>query len=59
MGDVYCSECWVQAHEGMEREELREHRTRDLPKRGGRGSRGGGTKKMGGSGGGGRKPVAA
>lgn len=58
MGDVYCSECWVQAHEGMEREELREHRTRDLPRRGGRGGGGGGTRKMGGSGGG-RKAVAA
>lgn len=53
MGDVYCSECWVQAHEGMQREELREHRTRDLPRKGG-----GGAKKKG-AGGGGRKPLAA
>ncbi|CAO1625344.1 unnamed protein product [Sympodiomycopsis kandeliae] len=30
MGDEYCSSCWVQAHGSMGREELMEHRTREI-----------------------------
>ncbi|CAO1634553.1 unnamed protein product [Parajaminaea phylloscopi] len=30
-GDAYCSSCWVEAHSGMGRDELRDHRTKDLP----------------------------
>lgn len=30
-GDAYCSSCWVEAHSGMDRDELRDHRTKNLP----------------------------
>lgn len=29
-GDMYCSECWVEGHARMDRDELKEHRTRDV-----------------------------
>lgn len=58
-GDAYCSQCWVDAHERMPREERdQEHRTKDLPmsksrrgrgdskKRGNVGGRGSGRKAM-------------
>lgn len=60
-GDAYCSQCWVDAHERMPREERdQEHRTKDLQMSKGRRGRGD-SKKKGNSGGRvcGRKAMAA
>lgn len=46
-GDAYCSQCWVEAHGGMSKDELRDHRTKDVPAR----RRQRGAKGMGGIGG--------
>lgn len=52
-GDLYCSQCWVEGHQGMQRDELREHRTREVANRKRRGRR------TGGGGGGGGTPRKA
>ncbi|PWN26086.1 hypothetical protein BDZ90DRAFT_233671 [Jaminaea rosea] len=46
-GDAYCSQCWVEAHGSMSKDELRDHRTKDVPAR----RRQRGAKGMGGIGG--------
>lgn len=53
-GDLYCAKCWVEGHGGMGREELREHRTKEVG-----GAKGRSDKRGGGGAPGGKKALAA